>query len=404
MGFAVKGAETDDELKMANDIMAKVHAGNDFFKHARWLETCGSTYPGFRREHTRIAIMKSSEIAGALRLTTETIRIGEARLKMGGFGWVATAPDFRNKGVSRSLMQDTLQYMAKHKYHVSMLFGIPNYYHRFGFTTTLADYDIILDADEIQTVPTTLIMRTAKPGDIQAIRKIHDASDVKLACSLLRSSAHMTNKWENFQHIRVLTNDQGKVEAYIFARRKENYLSVDELGVTDTNSCMAVLNSCSKIMREEAVAQCKFLVPPTHPFARFLLKFKSTHEMHIHRDSGGMMAIIDTAEALQHMIPEWESLLMRSVARNYRTHFTLLIDKEHLFRVRANKGAIDVSQTNGKNKFSISKPELINITTGHAYIQDLLNQKRRSIQSEATELICAIFPKRNPYVWPLDRF
>lgn len=89
------------------------------------------------------ALPRARLVLGALHLTTDTIRIGEARLKMGGLGWVATSARHRKRGIGRKLIEDALAYMREHGYHVSMLFGIPNFYHRFGDASALIDYTIL---------------------------------------------------------------------------------------------------------------------------------------------------------------------------------------------------------------------------------------------------------------------
>ena len=411
--LTVKGVETDEELRLANDLMAKVHMP-DYFVASHWLETCGAGYPGFRREHTRIVLWKG-ELAGSLRMNTETIRIGEARLKTGGFGWVTTTPRFRQKGICRRLVTDAIEYMKRHSYHVSMLFGIPNFYHRFDFATTLSDYAIVVDAAEA-LVPLGAggKVREAKPGDIPAIQRIHAANDGDVACSLLRSSAHLTNKWERQiggwtagsrlgKGIRVLTSAQGKVIAYFFVRPDAGQLSVDEVGVSEAGVCEDVLAACARVAADEAVGRIRFLVPPPHPFARFLLQYKSSHEMQVVRDSGGMMAFVNVGESLESLVPEWESLLVKSALRDGRTEFTILLDGIH-YRIRANRGALDVAQTPGKNKVSVTHAELMHLVTGYRYADDILSARRRLMTAEARAFFCALFPKRTPYVWVFDRF
>ena len=162
----VKPVETDEELRLANDLMAKAH-WPDYFAALHWMETCGAGYPGFQREHTRIALWRN-ELAGALRLTTETVRLGEARLRTGGLGWITTEGRHRQKGVCRALMLDAFKYMQAHNYHVAMLFGIPNFYHRFGFATTLFDYTITMELEDALTAGRGIHRaREAKPGDNQ---------------------------------------------------------------------------------------------------------------------------------------------------------------------------------------------------------------------------------------------
>ncbi|MBI5095681.1 MAG: GNAT family N-acetyltransferase [Candidatus Hydrogenedentes bacterium] len=397
-----RAVESDAELRLANDLMAKVHY-QDFFAGMHWLETCGAGYPGFLREHTRIAAHRG-EIAGALRLNTETIRIGEARLKMGGFGWVTTAPRFRSKGIARALMNDTLGYLRSHRYDVAMLFGIPNFYHKFGFAVTLAEYVIAVDVAEGMRLKCGYRLRTAKPGDIAALQRIHHANDADVACSLLRTGAHITNRWEqSYKAIQTLTTEQGKVCAYFHAHPENDGLSVAEVGVTDPSTYPAVLSACAAYAVEHNLGKMRFYAPPGHPFARFLLQIKSTHEMRVERDAGGMMAPIDIGETLEHMIPEWESLLARSAARELRTEFALVVNHAN-FRVRANRGAIDVASAPGENKLSVSLTELIQLLTGYLHLDDVIAARRRLIRHEARQLLTALFPKRNPYVWRFDRF
>jgi predicted acetyltransferase len=401
--LVIRAVESDDEIRLANDLMAKGFNA-DYFSSLHWLETCGAGYPGFRREHTRVA-MSGNDLAGALRLTTETIRLGEARLRTGGLAWVTTSPRHRQRGVCRALMFDTFNYMRQRNYHLAMLFGIPNFYHRFGFATTLADYSIIMDAEELLAAPlATRRVREAKPGDIPAIQRIHAANDADVACSLLRSSAHITNKWDHrCKGMRVLTNDQGKVLAYFLARKDGVQLTVNEIGVSDMALCGDILTACARYAADEAVARIHFLVPPPHPFARFLLLYTSTHQMRIVRDCGGMMAFVDVAEALENLIPEWESLLAKSSLREDRIEVTLVVDKTY-HRVRANRGAIDVSQFPGKNRLGLTPADLMHLVTGYRYIEDILAAKRHVITAEARALLAVLFPKRTPYVWPFDRF
>lgn len=400
--LTVRAVGSDDELRLANDLMAKVHFA-DYYTALHWLETAGMGYPGFRREHTRIAL-RDGDVAGALRITTETVRLGEARLKMGGFSWVTTSPRYRQTGVCRALMDDSMDYMRKNNYHVSMLFGIPNFYHRFGFATMLPEYAVVLDTVEaLSSLRSALRAREAKPGDISAIQRIHAGNDGDVACSLLRSSAHITNRWDKAKSIRVLTNDQGKVLAYVRAYRSDDHLVVDEVGVSDGTYCGDVLAVCAQLAVDEAVGKLRFLVPPPHLFAHYLLHFKSAHEMRLTPDSGGMMSFVNIGETLESLIPEWESLLAKSWLRDARVEATLLVEGA-FYRVRATHGAIDIAQNAGKNKLTVSGSELVQMTTGYAHTEDIIGAKRRMLTDEAKEFLGVIFPKRCPYVWTFDRF
>lgn len=400
--LTVKPVENDEELRLAVDIIAKTFA-IDYFAAMRWLESRGAGYPGHRREHTRIA-MWNGELAGALRINSETIRIGEARLKTGGLGWVTTIPRHRKKGVATALVLDALDYMRPRNYHMSMLFGIPNFYHRFGFTVTLAEHNTAIEtAEAVRGGKNRLRVRLAKPGDIPAIQKLHAAGDTATACSLLRSSAHITSQWEHWKHARVLTNGQGRVMGYFHGAREADQYLVKEAGLADRPMAADILSACAKLAAEEALGHIRFQMPPNHALARFLLQYKTIHEMRILGIPYGMMAFVNIGEALESLMPEWENLLESSALRDQRIETTLLVDGE-AYRIRANKCAIDVAQTIGSNKITLTKHNLMHLVTGYRHPEDILDEKRRMLTPQARNLIQTIFPKRNPYVWLLDRF
>ncbi|MCL4217291.1 MAG: GNAT family N-acetyltransferase [Candidatus Hydrogenedentes bacterium] len=403
MEFLVKSVECNDELRQIHALFAENHPLNGDAREAyNYLQTNGAGYPQFEQEHTRI-VTRGREVVAGLRLTTDTLRLGEARLKMGGIGWVTTAAAYRGRGICTLLMHDVIAYMKQHRYHVSMLFGIPDFYHRFNYVTTLADYAIRMDTREALTFEAPFQIRPGKVGDIRAIQKIHTADDQDVACSLLRTARHIGCKWHRLSEMKVMTDDQGKVLAYIVIGEGSEYLEVREVGALEPGMLAGVVGACGRIAAAMAYDQVKFRVPPTHVFARYMLQFRSLHETHVQRDAGGMMAFIDIGETLESMIPEWESRIAESAIRDISTECTLVVG-QHSYRLRAHRGALNAAAANGKNKISLTEGELMHLLTGYRYLDDVLNGKRLLLTLDARHLLETLFPKRCPFVWPFDRF
>lgn len=398
----VRAPRHPDEIGFANDLMAKVYYRN-YYEGLQQIRVFAKGYPGNRPEYTRLAYW-NGELAGTLRVTADTIRLGEARLHMGGLGWVSTAEEHRHKGVARELILDTLQFLRTRGFHVAMLFGIPNFYHRFGFTTTLAEYQIDLATVDATAAPAHgLRVRRIKPGDVPLIQRFHNHSDACTACSLIRIAPHISNRWDQWKEARVLTDDRGKVLAYFVPRRTAEGLNIDEIGFQDRSLCGPLLHACAAMATEEVTQQLRFHAPPEHPFIQYLLQFRSRHEMQVLRDEGGMMAFVNLGETLESMIPEWEAQLQISALRTLHVETTLVVDRVP-YRVRAHRGALDITPAPGQNKFSLTKPELMHLLTGYRYLDDILAQRRRILTPESRLLLQALFPKRSPYVWQLDRF
>jgi len=397
----IRGPKHRDEIAFANELMAKAHRGN-YYDSLRKVQGHAG-YPGHRPEYTRLAYW-NGEIAGTLRITEDSIRLGEARLHMGGLGWVSTAEEHRHKGIARELVADTMQFLRGRNFHVAMLFGIPNFYHRFGFTTVLGDYEVRIATLEGLSAPRAPYrVRLVKPGDLTAVQRFHNLSDHATACSLIRIAPHFALKWERWRETRVLTDERGKVYAYFVPRRTSAGLMVDEVGLADRSACGDVLHACATLAQEELAQDICFHMPPEHPFAQYVAQFRSRHEVQHTRDEGGMMAFVNLGETLESMLPEWEAQTQNSAARGLRVEVTLVVDRVP-YRVRANKGAIDVAMATGANKFSLSQAELMQLLTGSRYLDEVLLQRRRILSPESRVLLGALFPKRSAYVWPLDRF
>ena len=405
--FTIKGAASSDEVRSANDLMAKGHG--EYARVLRWLETCGAVYPGYCPEHTRIALWKG-EVIGALRISSEVIRLGEARLRTGGIDWMTTAAPYRGRGVCRALMMDVLDYLRRQNHHVAMLFGNPRLFQRFGFTTTLSTYSITIDAGDVLTVhraPHRL--RQAKPGDIPALQRIHNANDEGVACSLIRTCAHITNKWERCKTVHVLASVQGKILGYLDMQREGDELIVYEAGVGDLHHYARILSECGRLATEDLISQIRFLIPPAHPLTRFLLSYQSAQQTcgdEIYAPGcgrDGLMAFVNLEETLENLIPEWEELLSRSALRNARVETSLRIDNTSVL-IRANRGSIGILSTPGRGRIAIGAMDFLHMLTGYRSADDILSAPRRLLLPEERLLLDTLFPRRDPYVWPFDRF
>ena len=398
----IKGIETAEEEEVILDQIAKVHF-QGYYPVRSQLGTYLANYPEYRREHTRVLLV-DGQLASCLCLFTHTIRIGEARMKMGGIGNVTTVGSYRGKGYAALLMSDTVRFMKAHGYHVSTLFGIADFYHRWGFTSVLPEYASIIDLREAGNLPGHAERtRAMKPGDITSALLMHNRNDAGSSCSIIRSSGHFSNRWDRWKKARVMTDGRGRVVAYYLGRPAGEEFLVDEMGALDRTWFEPLLRACVANAHAEYTSRVRLNVPPSHDFVKFLMQYRSDHETHVYRNSNGMMASVNIEETLECMIPEWESSLLNAMTSSLCATVTLIIDRVP-YRIRAHRGSVDVAIAPGENKISLSAQEFVQVLTGYRYIDDLIASKRRSLNSTALPLLKALFPKRTPYVWQMDRF
>lgn len=398
----IRGVSSPEEHEKARSLIFTTFYQDDpdgFHRMHQFL----NLIPDFPDDHTRILLI-DNQIAACLTLFTYTIRLGESRLKMGGIGYVATAPAFRRCGYAARLMDDTLRYMAEKKYHVSTLFGIVDFYHRWGYSSVLPEYSIDIAVDEaLACTAANGRERKIKAGDLSAIQRIHLKNDTGSAGSIIRFAGHYNSRWDVWKNARVLMDDQGKIVAYYLGNVYGNQYRITEAGILDGLWSGPLLHACARRGKDSFVSNLLFHLPPAHPLAASFLLYQSDHKTTVFRNRHGMMTVVDLQETLEAMVADWEYRIGNLFESALCAEVTLLIDKE-AYRIRCNRGFIDVAKTTGNNKVSLNRIELIHLLTGYRYPEEILSTKKHVLPRSALLLLDALFPKRHPYIWTLDRF
>ena len=101
--------------------------------------------------------IEDEEWVSSLGLIEYQMRFGSAYLKMGGIRAVGTREAHRNKGYSRRVMEATITFMTENGYDVSMLFGISNFYHKFGYATAIPETYVGFDTKDVPTAAPKLV-------------------------------------------------------------------------------------------------------------------------------------------------------------------------------------------------------------------------------------------------------
>lgn len=398
----VRPIQNSEELRRATNLMIATHQANPVCSPT-WLQTHSQTYPHFKREHTRI-VTYNGELAGALRISTDTIRVGEARLKLGGLGWISIAPQYINTNAHDLLIDQTMHYLQEHRYHLTMIFSHQGHDEPPKFVDAMLDYTVHVDCTRKRPMmPWTRRTRPVKPGDIPRLQRIHASNSEIRSCSIVRDRAHFTNAWERIKNMIVFTDSKGKVEGYLLLRYGTGKLHVEEIEAVSEVLFREILLYTFDAAQTQLIHQLVFHFSPTHPVLVLLSRHVPAEAIEINMLSVGKINILDLDETLESMIPEWENRIAQSLLREFDAELTLLIDGV-AFRIRTHFGVIDIARQMGRNKFSVSMEEFSQLFTGYAELSEILTHERRLITREGRALLELLFPARTPFMPLLDRF
>ncbi len=121
------------------------------------------------------------------------IRIGAAVVRMDGIGGVDTVEGYRYRGYSRRVMETVVQQLTAGDAALSMLFGIQDYYQKFGYDTTGPEYTVILphstEGEATPSLPPGWLFRSLRVEDMPGLMSLYHRNTRRATGALVRHVA-----------------------------------------------------------------------------------------------------------------------------------------------------------------------------------------------------------------------
>src|SRR5829696_4320539 len=121
------------------------------------------------------------------------MRIGAAVVRMDGIGGAGTEEGFRNRGYSRRVMERAIEEIRRGDAALSTLFGIEDFYQKFGYETTGPEYTVVLPLEDTgaptRALPRGWRFRPLTVGDMSAVKWLYHANTRRATGALVRHDA-----------------------------------------------------------------------------------------------------------------------------------------------------------------------------------------------------------------------
>ena len=134
-------------------------------------------------------VLVAGEVVSWLTVLDMRIRLLGEPIRMGGIGGVNTKEAHRMKGYARRLLSDTVRYMTAQGHDVSMLFGIPNFYDKFGYAPCLPDCRVAIstrDAERSRPAARGYSVRPLTEQDYPFVVRLHNECNRNRSASVIR--------------------------------------------------------------------------------------------------------------------------------------------------------------------------------------------------------------------------
>ncbi len=342
-------------------------------------------------------------VACSLKVIDYTMRIGAAQVRMAGIADVETKKEHRMKGYMRILFQDTLDYMQHEGFDVSMLFGIPNFYPKFGYATCIAQPKVAIktrDAELAKAQALPLQIRPVALADLPVIADLYNAVNAVRTCSVVRASSSYqgftqgTGWWMRAEAV-IFDQAGQRFAGYAAWDRNEQAVDVIEVEALDEAFYPALLDHFAQQAIAKRCESIRFHMPFDHPFAEFVQRYGCEWTIAQPRQADGMLRIMNQVSLFEKLRPELERRL--AAVRLDALPGTILLRTElgeTVLRAASPDCAV----------LDLPQDKLIQLVTGYRSVHDVCSEPGVKMTPGSEPLWNALFPKGHPYVWMADHF
>ena len=343
------------------------------------------------------------------------MRFGSAQLKMGGICGVGTQEEHRNKGYSRRVMEHTIAFMNKNGFDVSMLFGIPNFYHKFGYATAIPETYVEFDTKDVPAAVPTHQVRKFQTEDAPRIVDIYTANNAERTGTPLRTGIgwkEFTKRGGILPDPYVVLNEASEVVGYFVCdgdNAKKDMIAQNctlfDIGFQDRTIFETIAHFLAHGVEYISAERIRCAIPADHPFAIFCRRYGCRTNTYTPKDHMGMMRIINQSSTLEKITGELEKRLQRDADLSQWRGKILISTDLGQDCLEIDRGS--VAHTNScENGFhlEILQDKLIQLMMGRRSIKDLAIEPDVSVSAEIISVLETLFPLGHSHVWWSDRF
>ncbi|RJS74903.1 GNAT family N-acetyltransferase [Candidatus Bathyarchaeota archaeon] len=333
---------------------------------------------------------------------------GASRVDVGGIAGVYTEREFRGRGYSKRTMNHALEWMRSREYPLTALFGIHEYYHRYGFATFMGEHHARISLRNLSKVGAPdgyQVVLHDDPGyRSEDIAKLYEGANIDRIASRVRDPSSWKGfrkgvVWEHSPRV-LVAEDRGRVIGYAVVER---WPPPDELPIAEINALnhsysiyRSLLKEIYRIMAEDLKTSAVFYVPPDHPLVNVLKTYGCRFESSYPWRGDGMARVLNLKLLLASIEAE---LKRRSKGVNGAVCIKL---PDETVTLIVDDGSVEVKEgVHTVNVVKLGYGEAAQLILGYRNPYELLSMVE---MHGNVGILAKLFPSRIPYVWQPDRW
>jgi len=244
------------------------------------------------------------------------MRIGRTRVRVAGIGGVGTLPAYRTRGWMRRTIDAALQAIRRRGYDLSLLFGIDDFYHRFGYVRAWPWIDVGVRLADLPREAPVHRPRRFTPRQRADLDALYNRRHACLTGTAVRPTYR--RPWHPRQWIGYQWGPpDGSPAGYVFLSRRDgkaDWACAEAVG--DPEEVLRVLAQLGRRWRQTELG-----FPALHlasPLAVRLRRGTCRVAMAYRRSGGAMVRTVNLPRALSKVVPELARRLSHSPLADWR--------------------------------------------------------------------------------------
>jgi predicted N-acetyltransferase YhbS len=345
-------------------------------------------------------------VVGNVTVLRVPVRLGSVVLETAGIAGVCADPRARKQGIASALMPEALKASKEAGLCFSLLFGIDNFYHRFGFVPAWADHEMRVKPEELPGSPRWKTRKAGK-GDVPRMMEYYNRLYGGWDGSCVRDPAIFLRGKNNI--FLVLRGPRTGDWAYAILRAVQwedrDHLRLIEAAGTGADWPDAVLCETAHYARKVERDSVIIRMPVSHPVCRPLTFRNATGRTNYVRNGAAMGAVLDFAGLARTMAPEWCRRIGEAGLAVPREGLAIRFREEHYrwWPDRADGRAERLERAAARMDMEFNDA-LARLVMGHGEPEEIVRHYAMRVRPEALPIVRAIFPARSNAFSALDHF
>ncbi len=328
------------------------------------------------------------------------MRAGSGVLRVGGIGVVATDPDFRGKGYMAETIGATHEAMRSSGYDMAMLFGIRDFYHRYGYCRAWADNAYYVERARLPKGSPKRPFREFPDLASDEVARLHNRENAALTGTAVRPTYRRMCHDDRSRKAYRWDDARGRLAGYVYVTTKWGKFECIGHG-GDVEEVLKVLGA---LMKRAGYNEIKFFgVHYDSDLGRWLRRNNSRKEINFVKSGGPMVRTLNLATSLGKLSGVLSKRLRESCLSGWSGKL-LVEDSRESAVLEIRRSRVSVSPS-AKTRHSIrGGNEIAQLLIGTDDPGEVIDSADMSLSGDAKALAPVLFPNQHPNLAAWDRF